>query len=146
MDPLRNDPSGEHGIWRHHASRIKHQVIAVREPSGWREGKSEEEDEHAGQEDKHESLELVPPNLFEPQRLRRDHDSSRPFVRPCSGCRLDRRRFVGGDVGGGRGDGFVHVRLSVRVPPKGRMRVKRDHEGMEGRGGGDCRRQLDVGG
>jgi len=66
MNPLWNDPSGEHDIRCHHSSHIIHQVVAVRESSGGCEGKGEQEDERAGHEDTDEGLELVPPKLLEP--------------------------------------------------------------------------------
>ena len=66
MDPLRHYPSGEHDIRCHRPSHIIHQIIAVRKSSGRRKGKGEQEDEHAGQEDTDESLELVPSKLLEP--------------------------------------------------------------------------------
>lgn len=66
MNPLRNDPSGEHDIRCHHPSHRIHQVVAVRESSGRREGKGEQEDEHAGHDDTEEGLELVPSKFLEP--------------------------------------------------------------------------------
>ena len=56
---------------------------------------------------------------------------------------MDRRGLSAGrDEGGGGGDGFVHVRLSARVPSEGRMCVQRDHE----RVGGERMWPLIVGG
>lgn len=66
MNPLWSDTSGEHDIRLQHPSHIKHQVVVVRRSFWRRKGKSEQEDERAGQEDIQESLELVSSNLLEP--------------------------------------------------------------------------------
>jgi hypothetical protein len=47
---------------------------------------------------------------------------------------VNRRRLTVGRGESGGGSGFVHVRLSARVPPEGRVRVRRDHERVEGEG------------
>ena len=145
MYPFRNDPSSKHEIRLHHPSHIKHQVVAVREPFRRRKRKRQQKDKHARKEHTQKRLELVPPNLLQPQRLRRDHYPPRPLVHPRLGRGVHRGRFSGGRADGGRGrHRFAHLGLCVWSPSEVWICVQRDHErasegGMGGGGTGGVR-------
>lgn len=144
MESFGKDSGGEHHARLHDPSHREQEVVGVRGSVGGSERESEQKDEEAGEEDEDEGLELVPPDLLEPQRLGGDHYPPRPFVHFRFGGGLNRGGFADGDRvdgGGGRGGcGFVHVGLSFVVPPETRSCLQQDHGRMGGRRGGGRRR------